>query len=121
MRLTQKQKILLYNLIECCPVLQSQQIKSCIRRILTEHGNIADVRQVFTPECGNCTKDFRFLNELCLKCLSKSFEKIHHFTLVDGIRAFSQTATQVKDNDEWTALKKAKRHPVILIVDDVSI
>uniref|UniRef100_A0A2H1W5J8 separase n=1 Tax=Spodoptera frugiperda TaxID=7108 RepID=A0A2H1W5J8_SPOFR len=117
-RLTQKQKILLYNLIECSPVLQSQQIKSCIRRILTEHGNIEDVRQVLNPECGSCTKEFRFLNELCLKCLSKSFEKLHHFSLVDGIKAFSQTASVVKDGDEWTGLKKAKRHPVILIVDE---
>ncbi|KAJ8713144.1 hypothetical protein PYW08_008448 [Mythimna loreyi] len=117
-RLTQKQKILLYNLIECSPVLQSQQIKSCIRRILTEHGNIDDFRQVLNIECGSCSKEFRFLNELCLKCLSKSFEKIHHFGLVDGIRAFSQAASQVKDNEEW-GLKKAKRHPVILIVDEM--
>ncbi|CAB3256831.1 unnamed protein product [Arctia plantaginis] len=119
MRLTQKQKILLCNLTECCPVLQSQQIKSCIRRILTECGNTEDVRQIFNSECGNCNKEFRFLNELCLKCLSKCFEKIHHFSLVDGIRAFSQLAMLVKDNDEWAALKKAKRHPVILIVDDM--
>ncbi|XP_075984062.1 extra spindle pole bodies like 1, separase [Anticarsia gemmatalis] len=118
-RLTQKQKILLYNLIECAPVLQSQQTKSCIRRILTEHGNTEDVRQVFNSECGNCTKEFRFLNELCLKCLSKCFEKIHNFSLVDGIRAFSQAVAQVKDGDEWSCLKKAKRHPVILIVDDM--
>ncbi|XP_047033307.1 separin [Helicoverpa zea] len=118
-RLTQKQKILLYNLIESCPVLQSQQIKTCIRRILTEHGNTEDVRRVLNFECGSCTKEFRFLNELCLKCLSKSFEKIHHFGLVDGIRAFSQAAMQVKDNDEWAGLKKAKRHPVILIVDEM--
>ncbi|KAH9641635.1 hypothetical protein HF086_009981 [Spodoptera exigua] len=117
-RLTQKQKILLYNLIECSPVLQSQQIKSCIRRILTEHGNIEDVRQVMNSECGSCTKEFRFLNGLCLKCLSKCFEKLHHFSLVDGIKAFSQTASIVKDNDEWTGLKKAKRYPVILIVDE---
>lgn len=102
-------------------MLQSQQIKSCIRRILTEHGNIEDVRQVLNPECGSCTKEFRFLNELCLKCLSKSFEKLHHFSLVDGIKAFSQTASIVKDGDEWTGLKKAKRHPVILIVDEVRL
>ncbi|CAH0696938.1 unnamed protein product [Spodoptera exigua] len=38
--------------------------------------------------------------------------------LVDGIKAFSQTASIVKDNDEWTGLKKAKRYPVILIVDE---
>ncbi|CAH1641316.1 unnamed protein product [Spodoptera littoralis] len=88
-RLTQKQKILLYNLIECSPVLQSQQIKSCIRRILTEYGNTEDVRQVLNSECG-----------------------------IDGIKAFSQTASIVKDGDEWTGLKKAKRHPVILIVDE---
>ncbi|XP_026740569.1 separin-like [Trichoplusia ni] len=115
-RLTQKQRVLLYNLIESCPVLQSQQIKTCIRRILTEYGNSEDVRQVLNPECGSCTKEFKFLNELCLKCLSKSFEKLHHFSLVDGIRAFSQAVMQIKDNDE---LKKAKRHPVILIVDEM--
>ena len=86
---------------------------------MTEQGNPEDVRQVLNIECGSCTKEFRFLNELCLKCLSKSFEKIHHFGLVDGIRAFSQAAAKVKDSDEW-GLKKAKRHPVILIVDEVS-
>lgn len=118
-RLNKKQKILLYNLIDCCPVLQTQQIKSCIRKILTECGDTEDVRQVFSSECGNCTKEFKFLNELCLKCLSKSFENIHHFTLVDGIRAFSQAVNIIKDNDEWAGLRKAKRHPVILIVDDM--
>ncbi|KAL0818068.1 hypothetical protein ABMA28_008604 [Loxostege sticticalis] len=119
-RLTAKQKILLYNLIESSPVLSSHQIKSCIRRILTEHGNTDDIRQVLnTNSCQDCTKEFTFANELCLKCLSKCFEAIHHFTLVDGIKAFSQAATLVKDNDEWAGLKKAKRHPVILIVDEM--
>ncbi|KAM3959521.1 extra spindle pole bodies like 1, separase [Aphomia sociella] len=119
-RLTLKQKILLYNLIESCPVLNSHQTKSCIRRILTEHGNTEDVRLVLNKtDCQTCNKEFRFLNELCLKCLSKAFETIHHFSLVDGIRAFSQAATLVKDGDEWTALKKAERYPVILIVDEI--
>ncbi|XP_063833365.1 uncharacterized protein LOC135082498 [Ostrinia nubilalis] len=119
-RLTKKQKILLYNLIESSPALSSQQIKSCIRRILTEHGNTEDIRQVLnTNDCQNCTKEFTFANELCLKCLSKCFEAVHHFTLVDGIKAFSQAATLVKDGDEWAGLKKAKRHPVILIVDEM--
>ncbi|KAJ0172900.1 hypothetical protein K1T71_011076 [Dendrolimus kikuchii] len=117
-KLTMKQKFLLYNLIESCPVLSSQQIKSCIRRILTEHGNPVEVRQVL-PECENCVKDFRFLNELCFKCLSHCFERIHNFTVVDGIRAFSQAVLSVKENSEWATLKKAKRHPVILIVDEI--
>ncbi|KAF9417442.1 hypothetical protein HW555_005445 [Spodoptera exigua] len=111
-RLTQKQKVLLYNLIECSPVLQSQQIKSCIRRILTEHGNIEDVRQVLNSECGSCTKEFRFLNELCLKCLSKCFEKLHHFSLVDGIKAFSQTASIRLDTFPWETLHILNQHPV---------
>ncbi|PZC82604.1 hypothetical protein B5X24_HaOG210048 [Helicoverpa armigera] len=42
-----------------------------------------------------------------------------HRKLPNGIRAFSQAAMQVKDNDEWAGLKKAKRHPVILIVDEM--
>ena len=100
--------------------MSSQQIKSCIRRILTEHGNTDDVRATINNECENCTKEFKFTNELCLKCLSKSFELIHHFTLVDGIKAFSQVATLIKDGDEWAELKKAKRNPVVLIVDEVS-
>lgn len=121
-RLTSKQKILLYNLIESCPVLSSHQIKSCIRKILTEHGNTEEIRKVLdTKDCQSCSKEFTFTNELCLKCLSKCFEAMHHFTLVDGIKAFSQVATLVKEGDEWAGLKKAKRHPVILIVDEVSI
>ncbi|KAG6457866.1 hypothetical protein O3G_MSEX010537 [Manduca sexta] len=117
-KLTKKQKFLLCNLIESCPTLSSQQIKSCIRRILTEHGNTEDIRKVLKC-CENCTKEFKFTNELCLKCLSKCFESIHNFTLVDGIKAFSATANLVKDGDELSALKKAKRHPVILIVDEL--
>ncbi|XP_060806658.1 uncharacterized protein LOC106133222 [Amyelois transitella] len=117
-KLNTKQKILLYNLIESSPVLSSHQLKSCIRRILTEHGNTEEIRSVLNP-CQECSKDFRFLNELCLKCLSKAFESIHHFSLVDGIKAFSQAASMVKDGDEWSSLKKAKRHPVILIVDEM--
>ncbi|XP_059053319.1 uncharacterized protein LOC131847699 [Achroia grisella] len=119
-KLTDKQKVLLYNLIESSPVLSSNQIKSCIRKILTEHGNTEDIRRVIEEiDCQTCTKEFRFLNELCLKCLSKAFETIHHFTLVDGIRAFSQAATSVKEGDEWATLKKAERYPVILIVDEI--
>ncbi|XP_028026735.1 separin [Bombyx mandarina] len=117
MGLNEKQMILLYNLMESCPVLSSQQLKSCIRKILTEHGNTERFRQTLTC-CESCSKDFNLLNELCLKCLSKCFEAVHHFTLVDAIRAFSQLATQIKDCNEWATLKKAKRHPVILIVDE---
>ncbi|CAH0714013.1 unnamed protein product, partial [Brenthis ino] len=119
-KLTQKQKILLYNLLQSSAILSSQQIKSCIRKILTENGNTDDVRATIdTIDCESCTKDFKFLNELCLKCLSKSFEKVHNFTLVDGIKAFSQVATLVKDSDDWAELRKAKRNPVILIVDEM--
>lgn len=118
-RLTEKQKMLLYNLIESSASLSSQQIKSCLRKILTEHGNIDDIRRTLKTDCVNCTAEFRLASELCLKCLSQCFEVIHHFTLVDGIKAFSQVATQVKDGDEWASLKKAKRQPVILIVDEV--
>ncbi|RVE40392.1 hypothetical protein evm_014958 [Chilo suppressalis] len=118
-KLNKKQKVLLYNLIGSCSTMTSHQIKSCIRRILTEHGNTHEIRQVLqVSDCPTCSKDFRFSNELCLKCLSKCFEAIHHFTLVDGIKAFSQVATQIKENDEWACLKKAKRHPVVLIVDE---
>lgn len=105
--------------MESCSNMSSQQIKSCIRRILTEHGNTDDLRQALHP-CENCTKDFRFTNDVCLKCLSDSFEKLHHFALVDGIKAFSHVATLIKDGDEFATLKKAYRHPVILIVDEVS-
>ncbi|XP_050353492.1 uncharacterized protein LOC126775525 [Nymphalis io] len=120
LKLTKKQKVLLYNLLENSSVLSSQQIKSCLRKILTEHGNTDDVRKFLNAsDCENCNKDFKFLNELCLKCLSKCFEKIHNFTLVDGIRAFSQVALKIRDGDEWEDLKKAKRNPVILIVDEM--
>lgn len=121
-RLTQKQKTLLYNLIECAPALQSGQIKSCIRKILTENGNPDDIRHALTIDnntCGKCSTEFNFVTELCLKCLSKCFEAIHKFTLVDGIKAFSHAAIQVREHDEWADLKKAKRHPVVLIVDEV--
>ncbi|CAH2051711.1 unnamed protein product, partial [Iphiclides podalirius] len=119
-KLTNKQRNLLYNLIDSCQSFTSQQIKSCIRRILTEHGNPEEIRTVLnTNECTTCAKQFRFLNELCLKCLSKSFEAIHHFSLVEGIKAFSQVANQVKENDDWATLRKAKRLPVILIVDEM--
>ncbi|OWR47788.1 putative DNA double-strand break repair Rad50 ATPase [Danaus plexippus plexippus] len=118
-RLTEKQKMLLYNLIESSALLSSQQIKSCLRKILTEHGNIDDIRRTLKTDCVNCSAEFRLASELCLKCLSQCFEVIHHFTLVDGIKAFSQVATQVKDGDEWASLKKAKRQPVILIVDEL--
>ncbi|CAG9791650.1 unnamed protein product [Diatraea saccharalis] len=88
-------------------------------KILTEHGDPEEIRQVLdTSDCETCTREFRFLNELCIKCLSKCFEAIHHFTLVDGIKAFSKVATQIKEDDEWACLKKAKRHPVILLVDE---
>ncbi|XP_064074438.1 uncharacterized protein LOC113395504 [Vanessa tameamea] len=117
-KLTKKQKVLLYNLLEHSSVLSSQQIKSCIRKILTEHGNTDDVRtSLNTSDCENCNNEFKFLNELCLKCLSKCFEKVHKFTLVDGIKAFSQVALKIRD--EWDDLKKAKRNPVILIVDEM--
>ncbi|CAH2266281.1 jg17830 [Pararge aegeria aegeria] len=117
-KLTSKQKTLLYNLLGSSILLSSQQIKSCIRMILTQHGNPDEVRQVLT-NCESCSKEFRLLNELCFECLSECFEKIHHFNIVDGIKAFSDVATQIKDGDEWTALRKAKRHPVILIVDEM--
>lgn len=101
-------------------MLSSHQTKSCLRRILTEYGNTSDVKQVLnTSDCDNCNSEFQFLNELCLKCLSKCFEKIHNFTLVDGIKAFSQVAAKIRDDDEWEDLRKAKRYPVILIVDEV--
>lgn len=74
-----------------------------------------------TSDCDICSKDFQFVNELCFKCLSKCFEQVHNFTVVDGIRAFSQVVNVVKDSDEWSWLKKAKRYPVILIVDEVSL
>ncbi|XP_053617499.1 uncharacterized protein Sse isoform X2 [Plodia interpunctella] len=118
-KLNTKQKILLYNLIESSPVLSSQQLKSCIRKILTQHGDPDEIRKLLNGDCHTCSKDFRFLNELCLTCLSRAFESIHHFTVVDGIKAFSQAALVVKDGEEWAALKKAKRHPVILIVDEM--
>ncbi|XP_013145878.1 PREDICTED: separin [Papilio polytes] len=120
LKLTIKQKTLLYNLIDSCHILPSNQIKSCIRRILTEHGNTEDIRKVIDKFiCKNCNKQFKFPNELCLKCLSKCFEEIHHVSLVTGIKAFSQVATQVKENSEWATLKTAKRWPVILIVDEL--
>lgn len=100
--------------------MTSQQTKSCIRKILTENGNINDIRKVLNP-CSNCTNEFKLVNEVCLTCLSSCFEKLHHFSLTDGIRAFSAVVTLVKDGDEFAALKKAERHPVILIVDEVSI
>ncbi|XP_045539175.1 uncharacterized protein LOC106713033 [Papilio machaon] len=119
LKLTTKQKILLYNLIDSCHSLPSNQIKSCIRRILTEHGNTEDIRRVIDKLiCKTCCRQFKFPNELCLKCLSKCFEEIHHVSLVSGIKAFSQVATQVKESDEWATLKTAKRWPVILIVDE---
>ncbi|XP_052752014.1 uncharacterized protein LOC113509441 [Galleria mellonella] len=119
-KLTAKQRVLLYNLIESSPVLTSHQIKPCIRRILTEHGNTEEVKQALEKiDCQTCDKEFKFLNELCLQCLSKAFESIHQFTLVDGIKAFSQVATSVKEDDEWVILKKAERYPVILIVDEI--
>ncbi|XP_063368810.1 uncharacterized protein LOC134657186 [Cydia amplana] len=119
MRLTLKQRVLLYNLIDASPCLSSQQIKPCIRRILTEHGNPEDIRQHLPGDCHSCSKDFKIASELCLKCLMKCFEGVHKFALVDGIRALSQAVAKVKDGDEWPALKKAKRHPVILIVDEM--
>ncbi|XP_045503315.1 uncharacterized protein LOC123700208 [Colias croceus] len=120
LKLNTKQKILLYNLMDSCPSLQMQQIKSCIRKILTEYGNMDEIKSIQNSnECENCSKEFRFSNELCLKCLSKCFEEMHKFSLVDGIRAFSHVATQIKENDEWAVLRKAKRHPVILIVDEM--
>lgn len=119
-KLTKKQRILLYNLLESSPVLSSHQTKSCLRRILTEYGNTSDVKQVLnTSDCDNCNGEYQFVNELCLKCLSKSFEKIHNFTLVDGIKAFSQVAAKIRDGEEWDDLRKAKRYPVILIVDEM--
>ncbi|XP_041972055.1 separin [Aricia agestis] len=117
-KLTAKQKILLYNLIESCIEIDIIQIKSCIRTILTEHGNIDEVRTVLKGfECEACAEDFQFLNDLCLNCLTKSFQLIHHFSLADGIKAFSELATQVKD--DWSDLKNAERYPVILIVDEI--
>ncbi|GBP87718.1 Separin [Eumeta japonica] len=62
--------------------------------------------------------DWGLLSEVCLKCLSKCFQAIHHFTVVDGIKAFSETAKQIRESDEWIPLKTAKRHPVILIIDE---
>ncbi|CAK1541451.1 unnamed protein product [Leptosia nina] len=119
-KLTAKQKILLYNLMDCSPVLQSQQIKSCIRQILTENGNNEELRNVRNSiKCQSCSNEFRFPNELCIKCLSQCFEEIHKFTLVDGIKAFSQVALKFKDDDQWADLKKAKRGPVIIIVDEM--
>ncbi|CAG9559334.1 unnamed protein product [Danaus chrysippus] len=118
-RLTAKQKMLLYNLIESSALLPSQQIKSCIRKILTEHGNTDDIRKTLRIDCDNCSSEFRLASELCLKCLSHCFKAIHHFRLVDGIKAFSQVATQVKEDNEWASLKKANRQPVILIVDEM--
>ncbi|XP_052739083.1 separin [Bicyclus anynana] len=117
-KLTSKQKVLLYNLLESSTQLSSQQIKSCVRMILTQHGNTEDVRQILT-NCESCSKDFRILNELCFECLSQCFEKIHHFSVVDGIKAFFEAATKIKDGDELTQLKKAKRKPVIFIVDEL--
>ncbi|KAJ2942982.1 hypothetical protein O0L34_g15173 [Tuta absoluta] len=118
-KLTKKQRILLYNLIETCPVLNSSQIKSCIRRILTEQGNVDDLRKLLDRSCPTCASDFKYPYELCLKCLSKCFESLHHFTLVDGIKAFSQAAKIVREEPEWSGLKKAKRYPVVLIVDEI--
>ncbi|CAG9103949.1 unnamed protein product [Plutella xylostella] len=119
-RLTKKQRVLLYNLIESSPQLSSTQIKTCLRKILTENGNPDDVREVLdTSDCIHCTVEFNLLTELCVKCLANSFKSIHHFSLVDGIKAFSQAATLVGQSDEWADLKKAKRHPVILIVDEM--
>ncbi|XP_049878893.1 uncharacterized protein LOC126375866 [Pectinophora gossypiella] len=118
-KMTPKQKVLLYNLIETCPVLNSNQIKSCIRKILTEEGNIADLRTLIDKTCPTCKGEFEFPNELCLKCLSKCFEGLHNFKLVDGIKAFSQAAKIVREEDGWSGLKKAKRHPVVLIVDEM--
>ncbi|KPI95957.1 Separin [Papilio xuthus] len=120
LKLTTKQKTLLYNLIDSCHSLPSNHIKSCIRRILTEHGNTEDIRRVINKLiCKSCSKQFKFPNELCLKCLSKCFEEIHHVSLVSGIKAFSQVATQVKESEEWATLNTAKRWPVILIVDEL--
>ncbi|KAL4708912.1 hypothetical protein ACJJTC_010957 [Scirpophaga incertulas] len=119
MRLNEKQRILLKNLICSSPALNSHQLKSGIRKILTEHGNTEEVRKILDiSECPNCSKNFSVLHELCFKCLSKCFEAIHHFSLVDGIKAFSQAANTVKESDDFAALKKAKRYPVILIVDE---
>ncbi|XP_072934655.1 separin [Epargyreus clarus] len=119
-KLTKKQKILLYNLIESCPSLSSQQIKSCIRRILTDQGNIEEIRRILkTINCDSCDSDLKLTTEVCFKCLSKCFEQVHNFSVVDGIRAFSQVANQVKDGDEFSGLRKAKRYPVILIVDEM--
>nr|XP_034827801.1 separin [Maniola hyperantus] len=117
-RLTSKQKILLYNLLESSMSLCPQQIKSCVRMILTQHGDPDKVRQVLT-DCESCSKEFRHLNELCFNCLSDCFDKIHHLSVMDVIRAFSEAANQIKDGDEWADLKKARRHPVILIVDEM--
>ncbi|KAI8442477.1 hypothetical protein MSG28_005972 [Choristoneura fumiferana] len=116
-RLTTKQRVLLYNLIESSPSLSSQQIKPCIRRILTEHGRTSDIKQNLVP-CTSCSKDFRIPSELCLKCLMKCFEAVHKFTVVDGIRAFSQAVMKVREDDEFAGLRKAKRQPVVLIVDE---
>ncbi|XP_073948672.1 extra spindle pole bodies like 1, separase isoform X2 [Choristoneura fumiferana] len=117
-RLTTKQRVLLYNLIESSPSLSSQQIKPCIRRILTEHGRTSDIKQNLVP-CTSCSKDFRIPSELCLKCLMKCFEAVHKFTVVDGIRAFSQAVMKVREDDEFAGLRKAKRQPVVLIVDEI--
>ncbi|XP_045518099.1 separin isoform X2 [Pieris brassicae] len=116
-KLTNKQKILLYNLMDCSPVLSSQQIKSCIRQILTEHGDTEELRTFKRDiKCLDCDSDFRFSSELCLKCLSKCFEEIHKFSVVDGIKAFSQVAMKIKDDLDF---RETKRHPVILIVDEL--
>lgn len=86
--------------------------------ILTQHGDPKEIRQVLTA-CEKCSKEFRLPNELCFDCLAECFQKIHHFSVKDGIKAFSEAANKIKDGDEWAPLKKAKRFPVILIVDEV--
>ncbi|VVC97061.1 unnamed protein product, partial [Leptidea sinapis] len=113
LKLNKKQKILIYNLMESAAVLPMQQVKSCVRKILTEYGNIEEIRTIrSTIKCDKCSADFRFTQNLCLKCLSKCFEEIHKFTLADGIRAFSQVATHIKDGEKWSALKRTKRQPI---------
>lgn len=120
--LTLKQKILLYNLAESCHWLTLGEIKTTIRKILTECGDVNQMRSALNNKgCPQCNITFKFLNELCIKCLGRGFQIIHKFTLLEGIRAFSSAINQIKDSQTWSDLKLAKRHPVILIVDEVNI
>lgn len=119
-QLTKMQRTLFYNLIEGCHWLSSTETKITIRKILTECGNLDQMKSSLNNKgCIECNEEFKFLNELCVKCLAKGFEAIHKCTLVDGIKAFSETVSKVKDSHSRSDLKMAKRHPVILIVDEL--